>query len=533
LYYSDLVSGSQYDSRPQIGGSVEKARVRPLSSASMALSRLHQRTLCCLFSLVSITCLVLPLFQFQLSPAPKSRPRTGTARQEISLDTNFITTQVCSPSGKSFAWNSGERFLAYLPHSGFHNQRIALENALTLARILNRTLLVPPVRLGSDLISYHKFDDLRRFLIQSGKRGLHHCSNVASHIAPPSECWGYFDYTHVSWDWLVNLSSVAAEERLFHHESLTYPWLESPPLDDTLTLKDQTAYDFRFVDYTPSPDAPAHPRYQIAYPIVTLAASRLPLIQLGSLFGSARLHLTERGNVATRTAIRERMKFSNPHLLTASAAAVNALGGQDAFLAAHVRLSNGPFHALRERTVRSIWYRLVACALRSVNASAGITEIYELEGLLVPTNAMLPPPHEPLVDSVPPTAVPLGGMMPGTLHVKCTGKLHEAPKLTPLNVPLFIATDVEDALALTPLRAAFPCTILLRDLAEVPEVRMLDRLVNADDGVLLRPFLAPLLDAAIVARAWAVAGTEGSTFSTYVEDLLWRREHGHQIVERG
>jgi hypothetical protein len=493
-----------------------------LSSASMA--RLNRRTLCCLFSLVSITCLVLPLF---------SRPRTRAASQD---DTNFITTDVLGspPSRKSFAWNSSERFLAYLPHSGFHNQRIALENALTLAHILNRTLLVPPVRLGNDLISYHKFDDLRRFLIHSGKRGLHHCSNVAPHVASPSECWGYFDYTHVSWDWLIDLSFIA-EERLLHHESLTYPWLESPPLDtDALTLKDQTAYDFRFVDYIPAPDAPAHPRYQIAYPISTLVASGLPLIQLGTLFGSARLHLTERGNVATRTGIRERMMFSNSHLRAASTAAVNALGGQDAFLAAHVRLSNGPFHALRERTVRSIWYRLVACALRSVNASAGITEIYELEGLLVPTNAVFPPPHEPLpVDSVPPRVTPSEGVMPSTLRVKCTGNPHEAPKLVPLNVPLFVATDVEDALALAPLRAAFPCTILLRDLAEVPEVRMLDRLVSANDGVHLGSFLAPLLDAAIVARAWAVVGTEGSTFSTYVEDLLWRREHGHRIVERG
>jgi hypothetical protein len=227
------------------------------------------------------------------------------------------------------------------------------------------------------------------------------------------------------------------------------------------------------------------------------------------------------------------MKFSNPHLRTASTAAVNALGGQDTFLGAHVRLSNGPFRALRESTVRSIWYRLVACALRSVNASAGITEIYELESLLVPTSAVLPPPDEPLFESMTRTGVPLEGVIPGTLRIKCTGKLHKAPKLVPLNVPLFVATDKEDALTLAPLRAAFPCTILLRDLAEIPEVRKLDRLVSADDGVRLGHFLAPLLDAAIVARAWAVVGTEGSTFSTYVEDLLWRREHGHEIVERG
>ena len=494
----------------------------------MALSRLHQRTLCCLFSLISIACLVL---LFQLSPAPKNGLRTGPAPHPKS---NFIVTQVGTSPTKSFAWNSGERYLAYLPHSGFHNQRIALENALTLARILNRTLLVPPVRLGNDLISYHKFDDLRRFLIHSGKRGLYHCSNLAVRVAPPSECWGYFDYTHVSWGWLVNISSAAAEESFLHHEFLTFPWLESPPLEtDTLTFKDETVYDYRFVDYTPAPDARPHPRYQIAYPISTLAASSLPLIQLGSLFGSARLHLTERGNVATRRGIRERMKFSNPHLRTASTAAVNALGGQDAFLGAHVRLSNGPFYGLRKRTVRSIWYRLVACALRSVNASATVTDVYELESLLVPTNAVLPPPREPLVESVPRTGLPLEGAIPSTLRVQCTGKLHETPKLVPLNVPLFVATDVEDALALAPLRAAFPCTIFLRDLAEVPEVRMLDHLVSADDGVRLGRFLAPLLDAAIVARAWAVVGTESSTFSTYVEDLLWRQEHGHEIVERG
>lgn len=499
----------------------------------MSLSRLHRRIVCSLLCLISITCLVLALFQ--LSPASKSRPGTGAAHYENFPDTNSITARVGSPSKKAFAWKSGERYLAYLPHSGFHNQRIALENALTLARILNRTLLVPPARLGNSPISYHNFDDLRRFLILSGKQGLHYCSNVASHVSPPPECWDYFDYTHVSWDWLVDLSSIAAEQPLFHHENLIYPWLESPPLEgDILTLKDQTAYDFRFVDYTPVRNAPAHPRYLMAYPISILAASRLPLIQLGSLFGSARLHLTDRGNLATRTAIRERMRFTNLHLGTASTAAVNALGGQDAFLAAHVRVSNGPFNALRGRTVRSIWYRLVACALRSVNASAGIAEIHMLENMLVPTNAVLPPPgQEPLVDSAPPTVLPLGGVMPRSLQVRCTGNPHGEPKLVPLNVPLFVATDVEDALVLAPLRAAFPCMILLRDLAEIPEVRMLDQLVSADDGVRLGSFLAPLLDAAIVARAWAVVGTEGSTFSTYVEDLLWQWEHGHQIVERG
>lgn len=44
-----------------------------------------------------------------------------------------------------------ERYLSYLPHSGLHNQRIALINALTLGHMLNRTVVVPYVRLGEPL----------------------------------------------------------------------------------------------------------------------------------------------------------------------------------------------------------------------------------------------------------------------------------------------------------------------------------------------------------------------------------------------
>ena len=487
-----------------------------------------RRSLFSLVIIVFITCLGSALFQLPPLGSPDL-----TVASHLDDHLELITTQVASPHRKPFAWNSGERYLAYLPHSGFHNQRIALENALVLARILNRTLLVPPARLGNDVISYHKFDALHQLLIHSGKQGMmDHCSRVAaSRIAPPAECWGY--YTHVSWDWLVDLSTIAAEQPLFHHETFTYPWLENPPRDDdTLRVRDQTAYDFRFVDYTPTQDKQTggHPRYLIRYPISTLAASSAQLIQLGTLFGSARLHLTEGENLAARTAIRSRMGFANAHLRTASMAAVSALGGRDAFLAAHVRLSDGPFRALAEQTVRSVWYRLVACTLHQANASAESSDIHELERLLVPTHAVQAPPRELLVDSMPQAAlpVPLGGV------IKCEGKPHEKPELLALNVPLFVATDADDdGLALAPLRAAFPCIVLLRDLADIPEVRMLNGLVSAEDGVALGPFLAPLLSAAIAARGWGVVGTEGSTFSAYIEDLLWRREHGHQIVERG
>ena len=41
--------------------------------------------------------------------------------------------------------NLGDKFLLYAPHSGFSNQLSEFKNAVVLAAILNRTLVIPPV----------------------------------------------------------------------------------------------------------------------------------------------------------------------------------------------------------------------------------------------------------------------------------------------------------------------------------------------------------------------------------------------------
>lgn len=128
---------------------------------------------------------------------------------------------------------------------------------------------------------------------------------------------------------------------------------------------------------------------------------------------------------------------------------------------------------------------------------------------LCPTNAVLAPPRgELLVDSV------LQAARAAWRRNHCWrvvyqmqgGNPHEEPKLLALNVPLFVPTKAGvDGLAIAQLQAAFPCTILLRSLSDVPEVRMLNRVVGAKDGVTLAPFLVPLLDATLCERRrWRV-----------------------------
>ncbi|BGP36535.1 hypothetical protein JCM10449v2_000436 [Rhodotorula kratochvilovae] len=53
------------------------------------------------------------------------------------------------------------KYIGFLPHSGYHNQRIALQNALMLGKLLNRTVLIPPVWIGWP-ISTQYYQDLRQ-----------------------------------------------------------------------------------------------------------------------------------------------------------------------------------------------------------------------------------------------------------------------------------------------------------------------------------------------------------------------------------
>ncbi|GJN92275.1 hypothetical protein Rhopal_005305-T1 [Rhodotorula paludigena] len=53
------------------------------------------------------------------------------------------------------------KYLGFLPHSGFHNQRIALQNALLLGKALNRTVLIPPIWVGWPIPTQF-YSDLRK-----------------------------------------------------------------------------------------------------------------------------------------------------------------------------------------------------------------------------------------------------------------------------------------------------------------------------------------------------------------------------------
>jgi hypothetical protein len=101
--------------------------------------------------------------------------KTGTSIWESSKPAGKVV-------GSESALPEGEKYMWYSPHSGFSNQARELMNALKIAFLLNRTLILPPVlehfevELGSCLRPQHDQDELRRLVWVAISKRFNHTS---------------------------------------------------------------------------------------------------------------------------------------------------------------------------------------------------------------------------------------------------------------------------------------------------------------------------------------------------------------------
>ncbi|KAG1770277.1 hypothetical protein EDD22DRAFT_977260 [Suillus occidentalis] len=492
-------------------------------SAKQPPSHSQNRKLAILIAILafaSITCFFFAYHLFTTRFAPSShvqlRPHHADTRPKANPPT---------PDTK---------YLSYYPHSGLHNQRIALENALILAKALNRTLLVPFLRLGKP-IRYVSFEKLQRFLVLGSKIGLEHCPLVPVGIPIPDECSGYEEWTSIPWDHFVDLHALGEKigvKMIQWDGSPAAEYMKKFHIDifeaDTLTLQDSGPYDFRFLD-TLDDVSPTRDKYLSSIYIPALAQAPERLVQIGTLFGSSRLKLRQGVSKSVRRDVRSGMAFTNPDLSRVADTIYEALGA--VYIGAHIRVGDGQFEKQSTVNARTIWWNLVhlVCGL-------DLEETLTLEQQLTPLDEDLDPPLiQPDVPSLRVPHPPLPPLPHTFKHkIRCRAPLHTSASFQKLNAPLYIATDspnpAADPLFLIYIQT-FPCIFFLSDFAS--RLTSLDALINPYDQVPLKGFLIPVLDAIVLARAREVVVTGGSTFGAFVKDVLWRRHWGFEIVQRG
>ncbi|KAG0697976.1 hypothetical protein DFH29DRAFT_1082062 [Suillus ampliporus] len=495
------------------------AKQRPLQSLHSQNRKLA--VLVGIFAFASITCFFIAYHLFTTRFAPSSallHRADDVPKANLSLPT---------------AHDAQTKYLSYFPHSGLHNQRIALENAFVLAKLLNRTLLVPFLRLGKP-IRYVSFEKLKRFLVLGSKVGLEHCPLVPAGVVTPDECEGYEEWTQVSWQWVVDLHAVGETigvEMVQWDGSAEWVTKLNIFDADTLTLQDTGPYDFRFLD-TLDDVSPTRDKYQNSIYIPSLAQAPERFLQIGTLFGSSRLRLRQAASKSVRRDVRRGMAFTNSDLSRVADTIHEALGG--VYFGAHLRVGDGQFEERGSDNARIVWWKLVHHVF-GLDLENTLMLEQQLTGndrfdedldppLIQPDLPSLRVPHQPL-PPLPDTFKP---------RVRCRGHLHTSPSLRRLNTPLYVATDSQDPAAdslFSIYLQTFPCIFFLSDFTS--RLAPLDALINPYDQVPLKGFVIPVLDAMILARARDVAVTDGSTFGAFVKDVLWRRHWGLEIVQRG
>lgn len=440
-----------------------------------------------------------------------------------------------------------EKYITYLPHSGFHNQRIELENALLLAIYLNRTLLLPSVYLGNPAFPWLRFDKMYERLLLQTKQGLEYCSLLREGEPVPSECLNYERWTAVPWTFFYDFKKLREKVRIMFRPDLSLEWIkENLGLengdDDIYLFKDNSPFEFRVYDL-PESRTPLT-RFVNRIELSTLEAVKERVIHFGSVFGSYRVLAQSPENMDLLIFVRENMIFQNPTLLETAKRVVEQLGGVGSFVGLHLRLGDGIFKVRASITIDDIYHQLVneftdLTVEEVAEYEDGKHDMDRKENLEYEIRQLRETQPEPIDEKKPilvehPINVKdnLGTSSQIALCQNANRKDGRNDRFA--RTTIFIATDCPDPShhpLLRKIYKTFPCVLTLGDFKK--ELSDLSKIQVVEERVKLENYLIPMVDAIIASQGHTFYGTNSSTFSNYIERQLHPIYTNQQIVLNG
>ncbi|GAA5924946.1 hypothetical protein JCM1841_005376 [Sporobolomyces salmonicolor] len=239
------------------------------------------------------------------------------------------------------------KYLSFENHSGFHNQRKSLVNALTLAHLLNRTLLLPPARLGNP-IPWGPDMNARLVFSERCKVGLLPDLPIARSpnsyaVATGEECDDPERWSYVGWEYLVTPKLLEGRQLVDRWNS-SYDWFTASLEEGGLGLEagdihsfvDDDRRSYQLYDMRSTPTDLGLFRSRIDIPDLLegpLAQKRL--LKFGSLFSGARLNLAKEDNTRVLIETNELMILQSAGLDAISDEVRDRLGS---YVAVHARV---------------------------------------------------------------------------------------------------------------------------------------------------------------------------------------------------
>ncbi|RUO96440.1 hypothetical protein BC936DRAFT_142036 [Jimgerdemannia flammicorona] len=442
---------------------------------------------------------------------------------------------------------SKEKYLTYLPHSGFSNQRTELVNALLMANYLNRTLIVPPAFLG-DISGWREKSGLHAYWEKLTTGALEKiCGGDAESInlinshnpVTTNDCAAYKAYAMVPWSWLVDFGSLMPDIRVVERREISLPLLKQQlnlKDKDIYMVNEKSQYDWILYD---KPSNFKHPKYRRSFSLDHFQHKSHRLIHLYSIFGSGRVRFTEEPHNKLREHIIRSLIYRHDVVESIAAQIVQQLGGHNNYLGLHIRTGHVLFQRVLKQTMTMLLKNLGKetgyAPKNDDDEAAGAAADLEIAALIDQSSRHdddnddrsdepeFEPDHDPVGNQD--AAVQL--FQPGPFN-------KETP---PIPLPtcvrlasrsrrgrhslIFVATDSHNPRAdplISRLFRRYPCSFSLVDLD--PDQQLLAPLRDVrsplDPGKDLTKFLIPLVDAMIAAQGSRFFGSPGSTFSGYI-----------------
>ncbi|KAI8976050.1 hypothetical protein BDB01DRAFT_804280 [Pilobolus umbonatus] len=443
-----------------------------------------------------------------------------------------------------------QKYLAYLPHSGLSNQRIELANALLLAAILKRTLVIPPAFLGT-VVGWMPMDQLLEHLtwLTTPKDFDKLCPPTLpgqlSTYTHMSKCAEYHQFAAIPWHQLHDFSSLAPHVNIRFQDVVS---LEKLKIDlnvidnDTYVHLDDHLYDWRlYEDIDAAKDILLNGTNFIDsftdrkfYKIYTLDHwIRRPekLLHLGGIFGSTRMNMIKPQHLELQQLIADTLHYRlDTPLGETVAGIVDHLGGKGSFMSLHFRLKDTPFRKYANENLKSFERNM------SIATGIPVPPLPPMDEFGIFTSQPQPPP-------VPKYTVPIDPQM-DLNDVPWTNMCENVSPLLNTSIDhigsravVYMATDHRDVRAdnsrLLEWFDYFPCTLTLSDMPDhlfAPLDRM-HCMFSTEKP--LKSFLIPLVDAMVAAHARRIFTTPRSTFSKYIGELneAWiLKEQGYTLA---
>ncbi|KAF9286384.1 hypothetical protein BGZ68_002955 [Mortierella alpina] len=483
----------------------------------------------------------------------------------------------------------GERFLGYIPHSGFHNQLQTLETAIRLAAYLNRTLLLPPLHLSrkKQALVWKEPSIMLQQWADRNRTGVEYCRDVDTSNWPrvtrkqleampeqerkrDRECRFYHSWTTVPWTYFYDIPKVLESVvgtggqtepvRVLDRPVMSLEWLHEhlqirDPSKEIYYFNETARYQYRIVDDS-----------EVDYSLKPGSEEDLKQQQVAQAVRPPEFYSTMAIDLPTEPVLEWSRRYQSDLRLTdLQKRPERVLHFGSLYASDRVEARSQDHLALKSMISQSmdLWNEgiLEASAVAEVQIKAWIKETKRAApgffGVHLRTEDSL---FEKLAPrNLQRIVVWLGEMVKldrkyfdkntttaknnntNTNNTQALDKRAEPVQATTTDVPTFLercmAAPPESPMVFMATDVHQPRhSVLLHDYLDqfpctmflsdfVPSLSILEKIKNPLDGILMSPYMVALMDANLAAKGREFQGTDRSTFSGYIIDHLFPEYH--------